>query len=80
VTLRADVYRPEAPGRFPILTPFAQPLLDQAYRRLPLMACGDLLRPVARSLTDDLRHSEDGPYWWAINGVHVPVTQAWQWR
>jgi hypothetical protein len=54
--------------------------LDQAYRRLPLMACGDLLRPVARSLTDDLRHSEDGPYWWAINGVHVPVTQAWQWR
>jgi hypothetical protein len=40
----------------------------------------DLLRPVARSLTDDLRHSEDGPYWWAINGVHVLVTQAWQWR
>jgi uncharacterized protein len=51
----------------PAPTPFAQPLSDQAYRRLPLMAWGDLLRPVARYLTDYLRHPEDGPYWWAIN-------------
>jgi putative CocE/NonD family hydrolase len=51
----------------PAPTPFAQPLSDQAYRRLPLMAWGDLLRPAARYLTDYLRHPEDGPYWWAIN-------------
>ena len=51
----------------PAPTPFAQPLSDQAYRHLPLMAWGDLLRPVARYLTDYLRHPEDGPYWWAIN-------------
>jgi uncharacterized protein len=51
----------------PAPTPFAQPLSDQAYRRLPLMAWGDLLRPVARYLTDYLRHPENGPYWWAIN-------------
>ena len=51
VTLRADVYRPDAPGRFPVLLSrlpynkhFAQPLSDQAYRRLPLMAWGDLSR------------------------------------
>ena len=31
------------------------------------MAWGELLRLVARYLTDYLRHPEDGPYWWAIN-------------
>jgi len=31
------------------------------------MAWGELLRPVARYLTDYLQHPEDGPYWWAIN-------------
>jgi predicted acyl esterase len=51
----------------PAPTPFAQPLSDEAYRRLPLMAWGELLRPVARYLTDYLQHPEDGPYWWAIN-------------
>ena len=51
----------------PAPTPFAQPLSTEAYRRLPLMAWGELLRPVARYLTDYLQHPEDGPYWWAIN-------------
>jgi len=51
----------------PAPTPFAQPLSPEAYRRLPLMAWGELLRPVARYLTDYLQHPVDGPYWWAIN-------------
>ena len=69
----------------PPATPFAQPLSDQAYRRLPLMAWGDLLRPVARYLTDYLRHPEDGPYWWAINGerqhanVNIPMYHVTSW-
>jgi putative CocE/NonD family hydrolase len=36
----------------PAPMPFAQPLCDQAYRRLPLTAWGDLLLPVARYLAD----------------------------
>ena len=69
----------------PAPTPFAQPLSDQAYRRLPLMAWGDLLRPVARYLTDYLRHPEDGPYWWAINverqhaNIHTPMYHVTSW-
>jgi putative CocE/NonD family hydrolase len=69
----------------PAPTPFAQPLSDQAYRRLPLMAWGDLLRPVARYLTDYLRHPEDGPYWWAINverqhtHVNTPMYHVTSW-
>ena len=69
----------------PPATPFAQPLSDQAYRRLPLMAWGDLLRPVARYLTDYLHHPEDGPYWWAINGerqhanVNIPMYHVTSW-
>lgn len=69
----------------PAPTPFAQPLSDQAYRRLPLMAWGDLLRPVARYLTDYLRHPEDGPYWWAINverqhaNINTPMYHVTSW-
>jgi uncharacterized protein len=69
----------------PAPTPFAQPLSEQAYRRLPLMAWGDLLRPVARYLTDYLRHPEDGPYWWAINverqhaNINIPMYHVTSW-
>ncbi len=69
----------------PAPTPFAQPLSDQAYRRLPLMAWGDLLRPVARYLTDYLRHPEDGPYWWASNverqhaNINTPMYHVTSW-
>src|SRR5499433_1971156 len=60
-------------------TPWAQPLSEQAYRRLPLMAWAELLKPVAAYLTDHLRHPEDGSYWWPINlerqhhNVNVPM-------
>ena len=69
----------------PAPTPFAQPLSEQAYRRLPLMAWGDLLRPVARYLTDYLRHPEDDPYWWAINverqhaNINIPMYHVTSW-
>ncbi len=69
----------------PAPTPFAQPLSDAAYRRLPLMAWADRLRPVARYLTDYLRHPEDGPYWWAMQGerqhsnINVPMYHVTSW-
>jgi putative CocE/NonD family hydrolase len=64
---------------------FAQPLSDASYRRLPLLAWGELLQPVARYLTDYLRHAEDGPYWWAINlerqfaNISVPMYHVTSW-
>src|SRR5262249_32591823 len=73
------------PELVPPATPFSQPLSDQAYRRLPLMAWGDLLRPVARYLTDYLRHPEDGSYWWALNGerqhtnINIPMYHVTSW-
>jgi hypothetical protein len=66
-------------------TPFAQPLCDAAFRRLPLLAWGELLQPVARYLTDYLRHPDDGPYWWAINlerqlaNINVPMYHVTSW-
>jgi len=51
----------------PAPTPWAPPVSDEAYRRLPLAAWADLLGPVARYFTDYLRHPEDGPPWWEIN-------------
>ena len=66
-------------------TPWAQPLSKQAYRRLPLMSWAELLKPVARYLTDHLRHPEDGPYWWPINleqqhhNVNVPMYHVTSW-
>ena len=69
----------------PAPTPFAQPLSEEAYRRLPLMTWGDLLRPVARYLTDYLNHREDGPYWWASNverqhaNVNIPMYHVTSW-
>jgi uncharacterized protein len=64
---------------------FAQPLSDSAYRRLPLMFWGDLLKPVARYLDDYLCHPEDGPYWWASNverqhrNVNTPMYHVTSW-
>lgn len=69
----------------PAPTPFAPPLSDAAYRRLPLMAWADVLRPVAPYLTDYLRHPEDGPYWWSVNlqrqhaNVSVPMYHVTSW-
>ncbi len=66
-------------------TPFAQPLSDQAYRRLPLMHWGELFKPVARYFADYLRHPEDGPYWWPVNverqlfNVNVPIYHVTSW-
>jgi uncharacterized protein len=51
----------------PAPTPWAPPVSDDAYRRLPLMAWADWLAPLAPYYTDYLRHPEDGPYWWEIN-------------
>ena len=65
--------------------PFAQPLTETAYRRLPLNYWGDLLKPVARYLDDYLRHPDDGPYWWAINlerqlhNVNIPMYHVTSW-
>jgi putative CocE/NonD family hydrolase len=50
----------------PAPTPWAPPVSDEAYRRLPLMAWADWLAPVAPYYTDYLRHPEDGAYWWDI--------------
>ena len=65
--------------------PFAQPLTEAAYRRLPLTWWEDLLKPVARYLGDYLRHPDDGPYWWAINlerqlyNIDIPVYHVTSW-
>ncbi len=64
---------------------FAPPLSDAAFRRLPLMAWSEVLRPVARYLTDYLCHPDDGPYWWAINlerqlaNINVPMYHVTSW-
>ena len=65
--------------------PFAQPLTEAAYRRLPLTAWDDLLKPVARYLGEYLRHPDDGPYWWAINlerqlsNINIPMYHVTSW-
>ena len=69
----------------PAVTPWAPPLSAEAYRRLPLMAWAKLLEPVARYLTDYLRHPEDGPVWWALNlerrhgAIDVPMYHVTSW-
>ena len=47
----------------PAPTPWAPPISDEAYRRLPLTAWADLLGPVAPYFADYLRHPTDGPTW-----------------
>src|SRR5258708_13493015 len=39
---------------------------EQWYRYLPLLSCPPL-EGIAQWYFDDLRHPEDGPYWWPIN-------------
>jgi putative CocE/NonD family hydrolase len=69
----------------PAPTPWAPPVSDEAYRRLPLMAWADWLAPVAPYYTDYLRHPEDGPYWWEINlerryaEIAVPMYHVTSW-
>jgi len=66
-------------------SPFAQALSEHAYRRLPLMYWGELLKPVARYVADYLSHPEDGPYWWTINverqhdNVNIPMYHVTSW-
>lgn len=69
----------------PAVTPWAPPLTDEAYRRLPLSAWAELLAPVAAYLGDYLRHPEDGPAWWALNlerrhaEIDVPMYHVTSW-
>ena len=69
----------------PAPTPWAPPLTDDAYRRLPLMAWGKQLAPVARYVTDYLTHPEDGAFWRPINverqhgQVAVPMYHVTSW-
>jgi putative CocE/NonD family hydrolase len=69
----------------PAVTPWAPPLSDEAYRRLPLMAWAELLEPVARYLTDYLRYPEDGPPDWRNNlerqhgEIDVPMYHVTSW-
>lgn len=64
---------------------FANPLTPEAYRRLPLTYWADLLGDVAPYLSDYLRHPDDGPFWWPINGkrlhhnVDVPMLHVSSW-
>ncbi len=64
---------------------FANPLTPEAYRRLPLMYWGDLLKDVAPYLRDYLIHPNDGPYWWAINverqhrNINIPMYHVSSW-
>lgn len=64
---------------------FAAPLTDDAYRQLPLMAWGDILKPVASYFADYLKHPEDGPYWWPVNlerqygNVNIPMYHVTSW-
>ena len=65
--------------------PFAQPLTEAAYHRLPLTYWEDLLKPVARYVGEYLRHPDDGPYWWSINlerqlnNIDIPVYHVTSW-
>ena len=66
-------------------TPWTNPLSEQAYRRLPLMAWAEVLKPVAPYLEEYLRHPEDGPYWWPLNleqqphNIDVPLYHVTSW-
>ena len=77
---------PELEGALaPAVTPWAPPLTLDAYRRLPLIAWGDLLRPVAPYIGDYLRHPEDGTMWSQINmerhhpQIDVPMYHVTSW-
>jgi hypothetical protein len=69
----------------PAPTPWAPPLTEAAYRRLPLIAWAEQLAPVARYLTDYLRQPDDGPPWWDINverrhaEITVPMYHVTSW-
>lgn len=69
----------------PALTAWAPPLTAEAYRRLPLMAWAELLRPVAGYLTDYLQNPHDGAFWKQIDverrhgQVAVPMYHVTSW-
>jgi uncharacterized protein len=47
----------------PAPTPWAPPISEEAYRRLPLTSWAELLAPVAPYFADYLHHPADGPTW-----------------
>ena len=61
------------------------PLTDEAYRLLPLEAWADRLAEGAPYFGDFLRHSTDGPYWWAtdvrrqVGNVDIPILHVGSW-
>jgi putative CocE/NonD family hydrolase len=69
----------------PAPTPWAPPISDEAYRRLPLTAWAELLAPVAPYFADYLHRPEDGPPWWEINlerrygEITVPMYHVTSW-
>jgi putative CocE/NonD family hydrolase len=69
----------------PAPTPWAPPVSEDAYRRLPLTAWADWLAPVAPYFGEYLGHPADGPYWWEIDlerrhgEVAVPMYHVTSW-
>jgi putative CocE/NonD family hydrolase len=69
----------------PAPTPWAPPVSDEAYRRLPLTAWADVLAPVAPYFGDYLRQPDDGAYWQEINlerrwgEIDVPMYHVTSW-
>jgi putative CocE/NonD family hydrolase len=61
------------------------PLTEEAYRLLPLDAWADRLAEGAPYFGDFLRHSTDGPYWWAtdmrrqLHNIDVPMLHVGSW-
>jgi len=69
----------------PPVTPWAPPLAEDAYRRLPLSAWAAQLAPVAPYIGDYLEHPEDSPRWWQLNierqhpEIAVPMYHVTSW-
>jgi uncharacterized protein len=77
---------PPSPGRADMQTRLQQALahMDQWYRHLPLQSCPPL-EGLAPWYFEDLRHPEDGPYWWSMNlarmfhEVDIPILHLGGW-
>ena len=66
VVLRADVHRPDAPGRFPVIltqTPYSKGgagLVDELKARLHPGRCGRVVRQLPPALEPQARHRKGG--------------------
>ena len=80
-TLLPELERDIAPAP----TPWAPPITEEAYRRLPLMGWAERLSPVARYVADYLKEPADGPAYWKINlerqfgEIDVPMYHVTSW-